>query len=73
MSIPSDFERLKVFISYSRKDSAFAEDLLLALEAAGFDPYLDKHDIVPGEPWEERLDRLVQAAGVAKPFAGLAA
>ncbi len=62
MSIPSDFERLKVFISYSRKDSAFAEDLLLALEAAGFDPYLDKHDIVPGEPWEERLDRLIQAA-----------
>ncbi len=55
-------QRLKVFISYSRKDGAFAEDLLLALEAAGFEPYLDKHDIVAGEPWEERLDRLIQAA-----------
>jgi hypothetical protein len=58
----ADQQRLKAFISYSRKDSDFAEDLLLALEAAGFEPYLDKHDIVPGEPWEARLDRLIQAA-----------
>lgn len=62
MSAGGDVQQLKVFISYSRKDSAFAEDLLLALETAGFDPFLDKHDIVPGEPWEERLDRLIQSA-----------
>ena len=39
----------KVFISYSRKDEEFAEDLLNGLEAAGFDAYLDKHDIAVGQ------------------------
>jgi hypothetical protein len=54
-------EKLKVFISYSRKDStAFADDLLLALEDRGFAPFLDRHDIMPGEPWEARLGGLIE-------------
>lgn len=53
---------LKVFISYSRKDIEFAEELLAGLELAAFEPYLDKHDIAPGEDWELRLDRLIAAA-----------
>ncbi len=57
-----DYEKLSVFISYSRKDSDFAEALLAALEACGFEAYLDKHDIAPGEAWEERLGRLILAA-----------
>jgi hypothetical protein len=55
-------QKLKVFISYSRKDGDFAEDLVVALEACGFDAYLDQHDIAPGEIWEERLAGLIQAA-----------
>ncbi len=54
--------KLKVFISYSRKDEDFAQELLAGLELAGFEPYLDKHDIAPGEDWEARLDRLIVAA-----------
>ena len=54
-------EKLKVFISYSRKDSAaFADDLLLGLEDRGFEPFLDRHDIKPGEPWETRLGGLIE-------------
>src|SRR6516162_3349579 len=53
-------EKLKVFISYSRKDSAaFADELLAGLEVAGFAPFLDRHDIAPGEPWEARLGGLI--------------
>jgi formylglycine-generating enzyme required for sulfatase activity len=53
-------EKLKVFISYSRVDSAaFADELLSGLELAGFAPFLDRHDIEPGEPWEARLDGLI--------------
>jgi hypothetical protein len=34
-------EKLKVFISYSRKDSAaFADELVAGLEVAGFAPFL---------------------------------
>jgi hypothetical protein len=59
----ADGERLRVFISYARSDgSAFAEELVAGLEAAGFDPFLDRHDIAPGEDWESRLGNLLQEA-----------
>jgi formylglycine-generating enzyme required for sulfatase activity len=54
-------EKLKVFISYSRRDSAaFADELMAGLEVAGFAPFLDRHDIAPGEPWEARLGGLIE-------------
>jgi formylglycine-generating enzyme required for sulfatase activity len=53
-------EKLKVFISYSRKDSAaFADELVAGLEVAGFAPFLDRHDIAAGEDWEARLGGLI--------------
>jgi TIR domain len=53
MADPSAGEKLKVFISYSRKDSAeFADELLAGLKVAGFAPFLDRHDIAAGEDWE---------------------
>jgi WD40 repeat protein len=55
-------DKLKVFISYSRKDEDFALELLAGLQLAGFEPYLDKHDIAAGEDWEVRLGRLIEAA-----------
>ena len=55
--------KLKVFISYSRRDcSAFALDLLAGLELVGFAPFLDRHDIAAGEDWEARLSGLIQAS-----------
>jgi TIR domain len=54
-------EKLKVFISYSRRDSAaFVDDLVVGLEDHGFAPILDRHDIKPGEPWEARLGGLIE-------------
>ena len=54
-------DKLKVFISYSRKDSdAFVDDLVVGLEDRGFAPILDRHDIEPGEPWEARLGGLIE-------------
>jgi hypothetical protein len=61
VSAPGD-SKLRVFISYSRKDEDFAQELLAGLELAGFEPYLDKHDIAAGEDWEARLGRLIEAA-----------
>jgi hypothetical protein len=53
-------EKLKVFISYSRRDAAdFADELVAGLELAGFAPFIDRHDIKPGEAWEDRLGRLI--------------
>ena len=56
-------EKLKVFISYSRRDSSdFAEELVAGLELAGFAPFLDRHDIAAGEKWENRLGGLIDQA-----------
>src|SRR5262249_52895651 len=60
MADVSEGEKLKVFISYSRKDSAaFADELVAGLEVAGFAPFLDRHDIAAGEDWEARLGGLI--------------
>src|SRR5262249_13344940 len=53
-------EKLKVFISYSRRDSAaFADELEAGLALSGFAPSLDRHDIAAGEDWEARLGSLI--------------
>jgi len=54
--------RAKVFISYSRKDLSFAQMLVAGLAGSGFDAFLDKTDIAPGEPWKERLAALIATA-----------
>jgi formylglycine-generating enzyme required for sulfatase activity len=59
---PEAEPKARVFISYSRKDEDFAQELLGGLQIIGFDPFLDKHDIAPGEDWEARLGRLIEAA-----------
>ena len=54
-------EKLKVFISYSRKDFAtFADELTAGLELVGFAPFLDRYDIAAGEDWEARLGGLIE-------------
>lgn len=50
----------RVFISYARADASdFAEYLTAALKFAGFDAYLDRHNIAKAEDWEARLGDLI--------------
>ena len=61
--MPKSDQSLKVFISYARRDgAAFAEELVDALDVAGFDAFLDRNDIAAGEDWEKRLEGLIAAA-----------
>lgn len=52
----------KVFVSYAREDQPLAAELVAGLELCGFAAYLDRDDIAPGEPWEERLGGLIRNA-----------
>lgn len=54
--------RLKVFISYSRADHDFADQLRTVLEVAGFDAYIDLRDIAAAETWQRRLSSLILRA-----------
>lgn len=56
-------EKLKVFISYSRADTAFADELVSGLDYdGGFDVTIDRADIHEGEAWQPRLGALIAAA-----------
>ena len=54
--------KLGVFISYSRDDLAFADQLDATLRIGGFDTTLDRHGISGGEEWQRRLGNLIRGA-----------
>jgi tetratricopeptide (TPR) repeat protein len=54
--------KAKVFISYSRKDIAFADRLDAALKQRGFEPLIDRTDIYAFEEWWKRIEELIGRA-----------
>ena len=54
--------KAKVFISYSRKDMAFADRLDAALKARGFETLIDRTDIYAFEEWWKRVQALIGQA-----------
>src|SRR6516164_7731453 len=54
--------RLNVFISYSRDDLDFADQLDAALGLGGFETTIDRHGISAGEDWKKRLGALIRDA-----------
>jgi TPR repeat protein len=57
-----DRGKLRVFISYSRDDLYFADQLDVALNAYGFECVIDRHGISGGEEWKERLGNMISEA-----------
>ncbi len=54
--------KAKIFISYSRKDIAFADRLDAALKARGFEPVIDREEIYAFEKWWARIKDLITQA-----------
>jgi TPR repeat protein len=57
-----DRGKLRVFISYSRDDLEFADQLDAALNAYGFECIIDRHGISGGEDWKRQLGNLISEA-----------
>ncbi len=51
--------KAKIFISYSRKDLAFADRLDAALRQRDFEPLIDREQIYAFEDWWERIQSLI--------------
>lgn len=51
--------KTRVFISYSRKDMAFADKLEAALKAHGFEVLIDRREIYAFEDWWQRIQDLI--------------
>lgn len=54
-----DSRGLKVFVSYSRRDLDFAEQLVAALEALAYTVIIDRKGIHGAEKWEARLGQMI--------------
>ena len=59
---PDHHPKAKIFISYSRKDMAFADRLEAALKARGFEPLIDRTEIYAFEDWWKRIEALIGRA-----------
>jgi formylglycine-generating enzyme required for sulfatase activity len=55
-------KKTRVFISYSRKDMAFADKLEAALRSRGFEVLIDRQEIYAFEDWWTRIEALIGAA-----------
>jgi hypothetical protein len=58
--------RKDVFISHSVKDTEWVEELARDLERAGVSVFLDKWDLLPGQPWLRGLENALRnsSAGI---------
>jgi hypothetical protein len=50
----------QIFLCHARKDSAAVENLYRRLSDAGFKPWMDTQDILPGEQWESSIRRAIR-------------
>jgi hypothetical protein len=58
----SDKGKPRVFISYSRDDLDFADQLAAALDFSGFECFIDREGISGGEEWKRSLGGLIREA-----------
>src|SRR5581483_5001967 len=59
---PGDRPKATIFISYSRRDLAFADRIDAALKARGFHTLIDRSEIYALEDWWKRIEGLIAQA-----------
>ena len=60
MNIP--LKPARIFLSYVRKDVAKVTQLHQQLVEAGFQPWMDTEDLIPGEEWEPAINKAIRKA-----------
>ena len=53
--------RFHVFLSHSSADKPAVEALAHWLRREGLEPWLDKWNLIPGEPWQQEIERALRA------------
>lgn len=54
---------VQIFLCYARPDQRKAEKLYNRLSDSGFNPWMDKRDVLPGEMWEAAIQKAIQGSG----------
>lgn len=67
MSQPKPFD---VFLSHNSKDKPAVRQLAEILKTRGLTVWLDEWELVPGRPWQEALEEIIQTANSAAVLVG---
>ena len=46
-----------IFLSYSRREVGFVDQLTDQLQKAGFQVWLDYRSLIPGSPWKTQIEK----------------
>jgi len=60
-----DFEpntRPRIFLAYVTEDVAWVDRIGVALDDSGFDPWIDRHKLVPGQNWPRAIERAIEVS-----------
>ena len=60
--------RTKVFLCHAGEDKHFVQEIYKKLRADGFDPWLDKEDLLPGQLWKDEIPRVIHSAACMLVF-----
>jgi formylglycine-generating enzyme required for sulfatase activity len=58
-------DQVQIFISYAREDQRRVEELYQKLLAAGYQPWLDREHILPGQKWEPVINQALKRSDFA--------
>ncbi len=51
--------RTRVFLAYAEEDRVAVKRLYLALQKAGFEPWMDQEKLLPGQNWARAIERAI--------------
>ena len=53
----------RIFLCHAKEDKEHVRDLYRQLKAAGYHPWLDEEDLLPGQDWDLEIRRAIRGSG----------
>jgi hypothetical protein len=53
-------ERIRIFLAYAEEDRAEVKKLYYSLRERGFEPWMDKERLLPGQNWPRAIERAIE-------------
>lgn len=66
----SNIQSFHVFLSYNSKNKPAVIELARRLKARGLKVWLDEWELLPGRPWQEALERIIETTRAAAVLVG---
>jgi MinD-like ATPase involved in chromosome partitioning or flagellar assembly/nucleotide-binding universal stress UspA family protein len=63
-------ETFDVFLSHNSEDKPIVQELAQALKSRGLRVWLDEEQLIPGRPWQEALDAIIETTHAAAVLIG---